>query len=121
MPEMGLSGSEGGERKLPYPYPPPTAIPESLEDVQGLRLVEVVDAEHRRIWNELMIREHPLKDSRLVGRQLRYLLASDYGWLGGLGFGSAALHLAGRDDWIGWDVSQRRQHLDRVINMTRFL
>jgi hypothetical protein len=122
LPEPRFQGRRGwNAARLNRPVPPPTAIPESLEDVQGLRLVEVVDAEHRRIWNELMIREHPLKDSRLVGRQLRYLLASDYGWLGGLGFGSAALHLAGRDDWIGWDVSQRRQHLDRVINMTRFL
>jgi hypothetical protein len=68
-----------------------------------------------------MIGEHPLQDCRLVGRQLRYLPASDHGWLGELGFGSAALHLEGRDEWIGWNVSQRRQHLERVINMTRFL
>jgi hypothetical protein len=99
----------------------PTHVPQQVQDVQGLRLVEVDDRDHRQIWNELMIREHPLRDCRLVGRQLRYLIASDHGWLGGLGFGSAALYLEGRDDWVGWSASQRREHLPRVLNMNRFL
>ena len=29
--------------------------------------------------------------------------------------------LEGRDDWIGWNSSQRSQHLERVLNMNRFL
>ena len=107
--------------RLNRPVPPPTSVPASAGEVGGLRLVEVVDDEHSRIWNELMLAEHPLEESRLVGRQLRYLMASDHGWLGGLGFGSAALHLEGRDDWIGWSPLQRRHHLERVINMNRFL
>jgi hypothetical protein len=68
-----------------------------------------------------MIREHPLHDCRLVGRQLRYLISSAHGWLGGIGFGSSALYLESRDKWIGWDESQRAEHHERVINMTRFL
>jgi len=107
--------------RLNRPVPPPSALPESVEGVRGLRLVEVVDDQHLRIWNELMLSEHPLEDARLVGRQLRYLLDSDHGWLGGMGFGSAALYLEGRDDWIGWNPSQRRQYLERVLNLNRFL
>ena len=122
LPEPRSSGPrEWNPTRLNCPVPPPTCLPELLEEMRGLHLLEVVDGEPLRIWNELMIREHPLRDSRLVGRQLRYLLASDHGWLGGLGFASAALHLEGRDDWIGWNVPQRQQHLERVINMTRFL
>ena len=93
--------------RLNHPVAAPLDVPELLQDVRGLRLIEVVDQEHLRIWNELMLGEHPLKDCRLVGRQLRYLLGSDHGWLGGIGFGSAALYLEGRDDWIGWNPSQR--------------
>jgi hypothetical protein len=122
LPEPRSSGPrEWHPTRLNRPVPPPTGLPELLEEMRGLHLLEVVDGEPLRIWNELMMGEHPLRDCRLVGRQLRYLLASDHGWLGGLGFASAALHLAGRDDWIGWNVSQRQQHLERVINMTRFL
>jgi hypothetical protein len=90
-------------------------------EVQGLCLVEVKDREHRQIWNELLLREHPLRDCRLVGRQLRYLIGSEHGWLGAIGFGSAALYLEDRDAWIGWTASQRMEHLPRVLNMSRFL
>jgi hypothetical protein len=99
----------------------PRAVPERLEEVRGLRLVEVTTPELLRIWNELMLSEHPLRACRLVGRQLRYLVASDHGWLGGIGFGSAALFLESRDEWIGWSPAQRVEHLERVVNMNRFL
>jgi hypothetical protein len=101
--------------------PAPTAVPEDLAKIRGLHLVEVTDAEQLALWNELILREHPLHDCRLVGRVLRYLIASDHGWLGGLGYGSAALFLEARDQWIGWDEAQRHQFLERVLGMTRFL
>jgi len=63
----------------------------------------------------------PLADGRLVGRQLRYLIGSEHGWLGALGFGSCALRLRERDAWIGWDRATRQRFQERVINMTRFL
>jgi hypothetical protein len=107
--------------RLPQPVPAPTAVPADLAQLQGLRLVEVTDPEHLAIWNELMLGEHPLRNCRLMGRTLRYLIASDHGWLGGLGYGSAALCLEARDDHLGWTPPQRQQHLPRVLNMTRFL
>ncbi|MEO8164768.1 MAG: IS4 family transposase, partial [Betaproteobacteria bacterium] len=107
--------------RLSAPVKRATNVPNVVSEVQGLRLVEVADQEHLKLWNELMIGEHPLHDARMVGRQFRYLIASDHGWLGGLGFGSCALYLEGRDQWIGWSDAQRTAHLGRVINMTRFL
>src|ERR1039458_10848324 len=68
--------------RLNHPVPLPLEGPELLQEVRGLRLIEVTDEAHLRIWNELLLSEHPLKDCRLVGRQLRYLLGSDHGWLG---------------------------------------
>lgn len=107
--------------RLPQRVAPASAVPCQLEQIQNLALVEVRTPEHLLIWNELMICEHPLRDARLVGRQFRYLVGSDHGWLGGIGFGSAALYLESRDTWLGWDDAQRTAHLPRVINMTRFL
>jgi hypothetical protein len=52
---------------------------------------------------------------------MRYLIGSAHGWLGGLGFGAAAIQLADRDQWIGWDGAKRGQHLHRVVAMSRFL
>ncbi len=96
-------------------------VPEAVGGVRGLRLVEVHSEQESRIWNELMIREHPQGERPLVGRQLRYLIGSDHGWLGALGFASAALQLSARDQWIGWDAGQRRAQLDRIVGLNRFL
>jgi hypothetical protein len=74
-----------------------------------------------RNWNELMIREHPQGSQVLVGRQIRYLVQSEHGLLGAFGFAAPALQLADRDRWIGWDAEQRREHLDGVVCLSRFL
>ena len=110
-------------RRLNAEVAAPKGVPAKVEQVKGLRLVEVSTGEDElfRTWNELILTEHPLKDCRLVGRQLRYLIGSDHGWLGAIGFGSCALRLRARDEWIGWDSSTRKRFQDRVINMTRFL
>jgi hypothetical protein len=70
--------------RLQQPVAAAVDVPARAEEVSGLELIEVTDREHRRIWNELMLREHPLQECRLVGRQLRYLVGSKHGWLGGL-------------------------------------
>lgn len=122
LPAPRSAGPRGwNPTRLNQPVAAPADVPTVLEEMEGLRLIEVDDQEHLRIWNELMIGEHPLQECRLVGRQLRYLIGSDHGWLGGIGFGSAALHLEGRDDWIRWNPAQRSEHLERVLNMSRFL
>lgn len=107
--------------RLHRPVPEARKLPGQVEKIGGLSLIVVDDEDHQQIWNELILREHPLKECRLVGRQLRYLIGSDHGWLGAIGFGSAALQLEGRDTWIGWNPGQRLQHLEHVLNMTRFL
>lgn len=108
-------------RRLAEAVALPVEVPQEVGDVQDLRLVLVCSDEERRIWNELMLTEHPLETCTLVGRQLRYLINSRHGWLGGFGFAAAALQLAARDQWIGWDKEQRQTHLHRVIGMSRFL
>ena len=65
--------------------------------------------------------EHPRGAVQHVGAQLRHLLVSDHGVLGALGFAAAALTLAARDTFIGWDADQRSRQLHRVIGLSRFL
>lgn len=120
---QGRVRSRQQPRRLNTAVPAPKGVPVQVEKVKGLRLVKVSAAEDQlfRTWNELMLSEHPLKNCRLVGRQLRYLIGSDHGWLGAIGFGSCALRLRVRDEWIGWDSFTRKSFQDRLINMTRFL
>lgn len=108
-------------RRLSRAVSAPVDVPTTLSDMAELNLVLVEDEESRRVWNELMIQEHPRGAGPLVGRQLRYLLDSPYGYLAALGFAAAALQLEDRDRWIGWDASTRRDHLHRVVGLSRFL
>ena len=108
-------------RRLGEPVEAARDVPEQAKDVRGLTLIKVENLAQMRVWNELMIREHPQGAGPLVGAQMRYLIGSEHGWLGGFGFGAAALQLRDRDQWIGWDADTRRQHLHRVVGMSRFL
>jgi hypothetical protein len=92
-----------------------------MDKLSGLQLVKVETDTLKRIWNELMVQEHPRGAGPMVGAQMRYLIGSDHGWLGGLGFGASALQLKDRDHWIGWDHATRQAHLHRLIGLNRFL
>ena len=108
-------------RRLEKPVPEPQGVPDEVGKICNLKLVSVNTEKYMRIWNELMIQDHPRGAGPLVGRQLRYLIQSEHGWLGGISFSSAALHLEDRDKWIGWDWNMRQKNLHHVINMSRFL
>ena len=103
--------------------PEPRDLPGEVSTIKDLR-IELVDPDDdlaMRTWSELMIREHPQGERRMVGRQLRYLIGSAHGWLGAAGFSASALFLEARDSFIGWDESGRTAHSERVVNLSRFL
>lgn len=108
-------------RRLDAGVPVPQNVPSRAGQVRGLQLVLVETEEQMRVWNTILHDDHPNGAGPLVGRQLRYLIGSEHGWLGGVGFASAALHLSARDRWIGWDQETRQAHLERVVGMSRFL
>jgi hypothetical protein len=121
LPKNGNVSGKRSPIRLETPVPEAQGVPGKVGEICGLRLIAVNTKRHMRIWNELMMQDHPRGAGLLAGRQIRYLVESDHGWLGGLSFSSAALQLQARDRWIGWDVETRRANLHYVVNMSRFL
>ena len=121
LPSPQVQKADPAPRRLPEPVEEPKGVPPEVGDVGGLELILVEQENQMRIWNELMIGEHPQGAGPLVGRQIRYLVGSAHGWLGGFGFAAPALQLADRDRWIGWDREQRLAHLHGVVGLSRFL
>ena len=111
----------GRPRRLRHGVPRAEGVPPEAGAIRSPALVLVETEAQMRIWNELFETEHPRGAGPLVGRQLRYLIGSEHGWLGGAAFASAALYLRDRDRWIGWDRVGRREHLDRVVGLARYL
>ena len=110
-------------RRLGHTIPVPADIPASVDQIKTIHLI-LVESSNRplmRIHNELICTEHPLKSKRIVGRQLRYLIKSEHGWLGAISFSSSAFRLESRDKWIGWNNEDLEENRDFVINMSRFL
>ena len=72
-------------------------------------------------FNFYLEREHYLESSRFAGQSLRYVAEVDGQWVALLTFSAAALHLKGRERWIGWSPRQRARRLGLVVNNSRFL
>jgi len=105
------------------PLPPLKAVPARVDQVRHLHLHLISGDQDplHGVWNDLIVAQHPCGDAPLVGRQLRYLIGSDHGWLGALGFGPAAFVLNCRDVWIGWSTPARLGHLPEVVGLSRVL
>lgn len=121
LPESRSRATRHTPRRLHAPVAAPQGMPEIVGAIQDLSLVIVDSDATMRIWNELMLREHPQGAGPLVGAQLRYLIGSAHGWLGGFGFSAAAIRLRDRDAWLGWDDDSRQAYLHRIVAMSRFL
>lgn len=105
----------------PKNWPARRPLAGSVGRLSDLRLAPVTDKEASRLWNGLIDRYHYLGYTPLPGAQMRYLIESEPGVLGALGFGAAAWKVAARDRWIGWEREAREAHLGRVVNNARFL
>ena len=108
-------------RCLDGPVPDPVGVPPAAGQVKGLRLVQVTTPEQIEIWNTILKYNHYLGPKIFFGRQIRYLVVSDHGYLGAVGFACASQSSKPRDEFIGWTASQRRLLRDRIlVGMVRF-
>ena len=115
------TGAVRRPRVLPQPVAPAHDVPGEVGALRELALVRVETDAQRLVWNTLMAHEHPRGAGPFVGHQLRYLVGSAHGWLGGVGFAASARRLNARDAWVGWEDARRRAHLHRVVGLCRML
>jgi Druantia protein DruA/Transposase DNA-binding/Transposase Tn5 dimerisation domain len=101
----------------------PSKLEGTLQELRGLKLVVVTskDRELDQQWKKLVAAHHYLGYRPLCGAQLRYLIASEHGYMGALGFSAAALYLKARERWIGWSHAARQYHLPKVVANSRFV
>jgi len=83
--------------------------------------VRLLREEEQERFDELLEKQHYLKDATLVGERMSYV--AEYGgeWLALMAWSAAAYHLKERDAWIGWTREQRRRRLGWVANNSRYL
>jgi len=114
-----LTGPRNGKRPVPFSRPELCCTLDAL----GSIMFSLVNGDRNllQLWRSIMDGHHPQGSGPLCGAQIRYIIESDRGILGAIGFSSAAYRLRERDQWIGWDEEARDRHLNQVINNSRFL
>ncbi|HEX8764064.1 MAG TPA: DUF4338 domain-containing protein [Candidatus Acidoferrum sp.] len=125
LPPVRNTGPRG-PRSIPLSAA--SAVQARLEGGAGefapLELRVVESRSESQWWTELIERHHYLAYRVPVGANLRYLVYSRRSGeqlLACLLWSSPAWKMAPRDQWIGWNREQRAQHLQLVVNNTRFL
>ena len=83
--------------------------------------VRLVGPEEQARFDGLLVEHHYLHSATAVGEQLRYVATFRGQWLGLALWAAPALHLRGRDGYIGWSEEQRRTRLPLLANNTRLL
>ena len=121
LPPPQAPAVKGGPRLVEAGVPEPEGVAPHPARIESLRIDPVAKPAERALWNTLVAREHPHGITTFAGCQVRYLVGSAHGWLGAAGLSAAALRVAARDRWVGWDDEGRRSHLERVACLSRFL
>jgi len=119
-PRNGNGNGKPLSRQSPT-LPQPIALERPVHQLTQLELVCVTSRKESALWNGLIDRYHYLGYSPLPGAQLRYLIRSNEGLLGAIGWGAAAWKVASRDQWIGWNSALRESQLNKILNNARFL
>jgi len=93
----------------------------SLGQFQPITLQRTSTPEQRNRWRSLVDEHHYLGHKIPFGAHLRYLIQSEETVLGCLQFSSPAWRLQSRDQWIGWDDTQRKANLQHILCNSRLL
>lgn len=112
---MVLSGKE-----YPLPETFPCSVHEIIDDLEII-LIENADSESKQVFNDLIGKEHPCRDTKLVGYQVKYLVKYKDFYIAAACFSSSALNLKAREAWLGWTKEQQIQYQNKVVCMSRFL
>lgn len=97
----------------------------SLAQLMPICVRKVTQKEDIELWNEFVDRYHYLGYRRPRGTHMRYFIVSkgedDAKILGCLLFSFPVWSLACRDQWLGWNLDERKKHLHLILNNNRFL
>ncbi|MBI1768230.1 MAG: DUF4338 domain-containing protein [Bacteroidetes bacterium] len=123
-----LPGLLTGHRKVGYknkvsPHHNITESPlsGSVENLKTIHIEMIQEKAENEIYKSLIGNYHYLGYHQGSGEQLRYLVYGSNQLLGCIGFQGASYKVGCRDEYIGWNKSQREKNLSMVINNGRFL
>jgi len=98
-----------------------TPLSATLRSLQPISVALVSRSDLEPLWDQLVSAYHYLGYRRLLGHRLKYLVFAHGRPIAALSWSAPALKLRVRDTFIGWSDEQRKKHLKRIANNSRFL
>jgi hypothetical protein len=92
-----------------------------LAEFQPVILNVVNKSESERLWDDLVREYHYLGFKAMIGQYIKYLAWSKDRPLAALSFNRAALRVAARESYIGWNEEGRKEYLKYVVSNHRYL
>jgi SRSO17 transposase len=93
----------------------------SVKSLPPVTMVMVSDSDLEPVWDYYVKNFHYLGYQKLLGHRLKYLALIQDHPVAALSWSAPALKITDRDRFIGWSDDQRKTHLDRIANNSRFL
>jgi SRSO17 transposase len=93
----------------------------SIKSLPSVSLTLVSESDLEPVWNYYVKQFHYLGYEKLLGHRLKYLALIEEYTVAALSWSAPALKIGDRDRFIGWSEDQRRTHLNRIVNNSRFL
>jgi len=95
---------------------------ETITTLNGPLGLEIAQAGPRlKLLRACLEKYHTLGDDQIYGDRLYYFIKDGETELGCMRFSSSSWALENRDQWIGWDASERKSRLFLIVNQSRFL
>lgn len=83
---------------------------------KSLRFVPCREQWHHDLWRAVKLTHWSMPPNEYVGRRLRVLVFDGDYLIGLIGLASCIWGLTARDKWIGWDVNQKTENIDYVVD-----
>src|SRR5665648_801408 len=92
-----------------------------LKKLEEEGLIKLPALDVSKVWKRYISDYHMLGNKQVFGAQLAYFIKSKETILGCLQFSASSWALSPRDQWIGWNVQDRKQRLHLIVNNSRYL
>lgn len=121
LPPVVVKAKKVTNSIIPDFYIETTPIIGELKDFQPINLEIARAGGQLKLWRKYVSDYHMLGDKQVFGSRLQYFVKSGDTKLGCLQFSASSWALESREQWIGWNVEDRKSRLHLIVNNSRFL
>jgi len=93
----------------------------TVRELPGLKIVRVNNTLQEETWDYMVREYHYLGYQKMIGPRVKYLVFTDDKPIAAISYNQASLTLGVREEYIGWDPTEKKRLLPYLVNNNRFL